>query len=226
MRLQTAKWPKSRPTRGETSLRRGPRSQIGLIRPHQHISKRIAQTFPNFNLTKSGCLPQILLKKETHKNQLLSKKSGLWLGQIRVVSNRPSSSAMRVCGRFCPSIGKIRFLPNPSRLFLPESEEPSIPPAISHCGHLTSKRDAISWVKSGFGDRATPRSAANGHTSRNRHVKTAGGAGSRARAAGERGTTGGVCTELVRSQGGTGHASRPRRRQDARRRVRNQQEIA
>lgn len=47
MRLQTAKWPKSRPTRGETSLRRGPRSQIGLIRPHQHISKRIAQTFPN-----------------------------------------------------------------------------------------------------------------------------------------------------------------------------------
>jgi hypothetical protein len=31
--------------KGETSLRRGPRLRVGSIRPHQHTSKRIAQTF-------------------------------------------------------------------------------------------------------------------------------------------------------------------------------------
>ena len=46
MRLQTAKWLENPPAQTEKLLRSGLKRYIGLMGLHQHISKRIAQTFP------------------------------------------------------------------------------------------------------------------------------------------------------------------------------------
>jgi hypothetical protein len=49
VRLQTAERPGNGPKTASPCALAKLRRRIGLAAPHQHISKRIAQTFPNFS---------------------------------------------------------------------------------------------------------------------------------------------------------------------------------
>ena len=107
---------------------------------------------------------------------------------------------MRVCGRFRGAIRKVRFFPNPSRLCLPPGLSRGSARSLPWADQFTSYCAAPPSGQTTHPGHAPPVGSASGHPRRNRHMKTAGGAGSRARAAGERGYDGGERTGLVQTQ--------------------------
>ena len=77
MRLQTAKRPQSRYARPPRPPRDWLSLRIGSIRSHQHISKRIAQTFPNFISSSSDNRVRADSRKQCDLRHLEAEVGGL-----------------------------------------------------------------------------------------------------------------------------------------------------